>query len=210
MKKYLLVLFTITASIAFGQLKKGNMLLAGSLSINPSKTESPGGGSINKNMYAEAIPAFGYFVTDRSVLGLEVGYTYVKNTSELLDFSSLNRQSSISFAPFYRHYFSFSDKVAFFLHGKFQTSFGTEKYSQSNFDGTSTGSENDLFSIGASIKPGFSFFLSDKWGVEGAFASFGYTHSVQKPDSGLANGKRDSFGLNYSNFALGVTYYINR
>jgi outer membrane immunogenic protein len=219
MKKIVLFAFILFSCTAFGQLKKGNVFINGSLSITASKQETLQlQSSTNKTSGFSIMPRVGIFISDKMALGLGIGYYYAKTADTYYDNSgtgSTNRFKAygLSISPFLRRYFSLGDKVVFFLDGRLNLGFGNSSNDYFYLN-TYTGqvqtisASNDTFTTGVALKPGVAFFISPKWGLEVSFANLGFDYF--KPTGSDLESYRFTFshGLDALNF--GAAFYFNR
>jgi outer membrane immunogenic protein len=216
MKKLLFLFLILFCFInTFAQLKKGNLLINGTLSGSISKQQtSTFSSSSFKTSGFSVQPRVGFFYSDKMVLGVGIGYNYSKTNSSSPSSIYLNRAYTYSISPFVRRYISMGDKVAFFIDGRLNIGFGNTLSTNPFFDpntgvsGTTT-SDSNTFTGGLAIKPGIAFFISEKWSAEATFANFGFDYNKTK----YSNSKSYNLNLNYSGlnaFAFGVSYYINR
>jgi hypothetical protein len=218
MKKIVLFSFVLFSSTAFAQLKKGNTLINGSFSITASKQENlqlqP---SMNKTSGFSIMPRAGIFISDKTALGVGIGYNYVKTEYAYDNFgspsTSQQKTDGFSISPFLRRYFALGDKVAFFLDGRLIFGFGNSSSEYHLFDGF-TGQvqvislSNDTFTTGVAAKPGVAFFVSPKWGLEVSFANLGFDYSKARDSDSESYKFNFSHGLDALNF--GAAFYINR
>lgn len=217
MKKLISIAMVLSSTLCFSQLQKGNILIGGGLGVSKSKSEAsyPGYIYTYKTTSFDITPRIGYFLSNRSAIGLEPGYSFSKYESGTNPQAmAITKTSTASIKPFYRYYFPIGDKVAFYLHARAGVSFGKGSITNSYFD-TNSGTvtkqtqKSDIFGQQVSVSPGVAFFLSPKWSIESIVTALSYEHSKQKIKGG------DSATSNYFNFYhnvfnLGLVYYINK
>jgi len=224
MKKNITALFLIITCFAFGQLKKGNYVTGGSLLVHPSKETNISGAlsPITKTLDLNISPRLGIFISDKIALGVELGYSYLKNefnypnTNGYYVTNSSSKSSSFTVQPFFRNYIPVSEKISFFTHSTAGISFGVRNIEYLFLDPNdgrvlTQKYKYDAFSGAISLSPGIAFFISPKWSAEATFASLGYRFSNNKPQSGDTAKSYDFiFNYGFSAFNFGVAYYINR
>jgi len=171
MKKILFVVLLVSGVVAAqAQTSKGSMTIGGDVSIQ--NTSVSGGSSVNSTTFS---PSFGYFLADKIVLGAALGVT---NTSV----SGGASNNTFSIAPFVRFYkFTSDDKFAFFGQGSVGYS-------------TATG-QNSVVSI--SIRPGFSYFFTQKWGLDFVLPGLAYSNGNNTTSFGLTASLSPSLGFRY-------------
>ena len=221
MKK--LVFFTIVLALtaSFGQqpikdqltIEKGTWLLNGNLSFSYSNSESENFESNNNESNAQRLnisPTIGYaFSTDwLAGVGIGFGYGNFKNTSIIegqSDESLKSKQYAFDLFPYVRKYLSVGKNLSFFLQGEVRYTKLWSDFEQENFQEVSENS-NNLFT---GLRPGFTFFIVDKFALETTIGSFGYSRTKSERDGQYRNSS-DFFGisLNSSDLLFGLSYYF--
>lgn len=220
MKKTLVALLFVTTLSANAQLVKGTKQIGGYLNVFSTKTENdssyPFDSPKNSSQSFQLSPTLGVFLTDHIVLGGSVSFGLTKQTSSYIDGitgdenKNTYKGKSINLGPYIRFYKPLGESAALFLQGNAQVGFGKTK---------SEGLENDVVrkstSFNLGIRPGFTFFLSEKLGIEGTFGALTYSWTKEAEDregsdetEGITNGF--NLSLNPNSFTLGIQYYFTR
>jgi hypothetical protein len=172
----LLLLLTIAVS-AHAQLNKGTWLLGGDLMFgNVADKNDKVDTLLAKSSYVYLTPRIGWFVSNKLVIGLSP--TYQHNYSNYKGNNSYEyRLSTFSIAPFIRYYQALSEKWAFSaefngMNINFSSSKQENYYAPKVVEYTSQG-----YQLGIFIRPGITYFISSKVGIEASFGSLGYGFS---------------------------------
>jgi len=182
-KLQLLVVALLASSLAFAQPEKGNILLNGSLNFDL------GSSSADVSTFTLGVtPKVGYFVTDKIVVGLDLGIAMNNSNDKASDIKT----SGLEFGggAFARYYVMPKDHFAMFFEGGVNTSFGSSSVETAgvSVDGPST------FSLNAGITPGISVYVSKKIALEANYGFLGYTSSSS--ELGGVKTSQGNFGLN--------------
>lgn len=207
MKKYLftLLFFAIAGSVS-AQVGKGQFYLGGSLNYNydeagtssvvtyPQGTTYYNNGKITNFQIS---PDFGFFLSDKWAIGIQVGYTrtsgtetntYVANDTTSTSFYSMDKYSSsaLGIGIHLRYYCMFTDKIGFFP----------------QFGITTTNDLNDFNSGNLAIggNPNIVFFPTKHLGINLGFGNLAYTRDYKSKTSDF------NLGLN-TNIGFGLNYY---
>lgn len=237
MKNSLSVLFVVCSiATVTAQFKKGNLQLAASVTtrsttIDGASTPTAGNTQTIKNKGTGANLLPGIFISDHSVLGLNLGYTssvyqYTTKSSNGTNDSYTQKQDDYAFGLFYTWYKPISEKFSFFLTVTPTYDFG-EMITKDNSESLNTTpyssefrSKNHQFLV--RVYPGVIFSVSKRWAVTGTFGTLSYANSFSKPTvaktsnpNGTINSyttRTNSFNLDLrlSSFSAGVLYFIHR
>jgi hypothetical protein len=206
----LLALFCLEAN---AQLQKGNIMIGGSLSFsnNSSEQDFATGFSSSEATSFRLSPKAGYLLSDRAVIGLGLGLITSMNEYTSNSSSQETRSKGLDISPFYRQYFSLSDKVAFFAHGTATLGFSKSKSkSQNGTDVDETEGNGTSYAIG--IAPGVNYFLNEKWALEASLGGLGYS-AGNSDTSGTFGSDIKSRGFNFNfgidSFSFGLKYFIS-
>jgi hypothetical protein len=214
-KALFVILLTFLWAQSQAQLSKGSIQVGGSLSMNSSssKNESTGVNDyFSKYFSLEINPKAGVFISDKSVIGLALGFS--NSSQKWNEGSDETKQSAsvISFGPYYRHYFPISEKVSFFLDGNAKYNTGKSTNSSNALLTNESKYKNNGFNI--SVAPGFNYFVSNRWGLVVSFGSLFYGSSTSKlkdsPNDQSSTYKGGGLNLSFSSFSLGLNYFITR
>jgi hypothetical protein len=216
MKTILLsLLLAITSLSCLAQINKGTVLLGGNLSFsrNVSKNTSP------MNKYSGEVntfslnPTLGFFVSDKWMAGLNIGYSNVNssNNNPLGSFPSESETNLnlLSVGPVVRYYQPVSDKISFFGQANMGFGFGKSTY-ESRYNGNSDTQEYNVSSFVIGLNPGVVFFLTRRIGLEASIGSLSFNRSSSKSESDDAEQENNSVGISFNptQLGLGINYYF--
>jgi hypothetical protein len=208
MKHTLFVVLLLFSSSLYAQLAKGNMVLGGSLGYNSQHDRSydPNGYPYSGESTSTTIsPKAGFFISDKSVVGLALSYTAQTSESVYAGIGSLGKteRDVFSFTPYFRRYKSLGEMAALFLQAEASLGFGTLKLS---------GTPYDLSTYSVAIRPGFNLFLTRKLAIDATFGSLAYEATKQSPENSKSSERSDKFGFNFnmSTLSLGAQFFIAR
>lgn len=183
-------------SIAGAQTVQGTLTVGGGISYSSSKDENIYGGEVKSSTFSFR-PSIGYFVVDNLVIGANIGLVSGKQeqgASEL-------KQSEFQVGPFARYYkFTSNERFAFMAEAGLL--FGSAKQ-------TSTGGfEQKGSSTSFYLSPGFTYFLTDKWGLDLQLQGISFYSS--DPNKDVDNDKESgvTIGAEFFNPTLGVRYFF--
>jgi outer membrane protein W len=202
--KKLLLSFILLAPICIGaqaQTTQGSLMLGGGISFSSSKNEGSEGDY--KTTSFAFIPSVGYFVVDNLAVGANLSLQSDKTTGGI-NGNYEAKQTSLAVGPFARYYiFTSNEKFAFMAEAGLL--FGSGKQESNNNNSTTKSSSVNFY-----VSPGFTYFLTDKWGVE--LQLEGLTYSSYDPNKDIENDKRSGFGLgvDFFNPSLGIRYFIGK
>lgn len=208
MKQVIIIVLLLCSSSLYAQLAKGNIQLGGSLGYNSQHDRSydPNGYPYSGESTSTTIsPKAGFFISDRSVVGLGLSYTAQTSDAVYAGIGSLGKtdRDVFSVVPYFRSYKSLGEMAAFFIQAEASLGFGTLKFS---------GTSYDLSSYGFAVKPGFNLFLSRKWALEASFGSLAYEATKQSPENSKSSERSDKFRFNFNmaTLSLGAQFFIAR
>ncbi|CAM1348948.1 outer membrane beta-barrel protein [Tenacibaculum halocynthiae] len=151
-------------------------------------------------------PKLNYFIGDNLSLGFGIGYNY-RNNDNTDNNQNLTTQNTNTFSfnsYIKKHYFIVSN-LSFFLQGEVNYQTGKTKTIFQNSSNIPTSDINTFF-IG--IRPGVSYFLTNKIAIQAYFGSLGYTNTTIKNGTSFKeNQNRFDLNLNSSQLIFGMSYY---
>ncbi len=181
MKKQLLfTTLVLTTMISFAQTQKGNFMIGGDFSFS-----SDGGGSITTTNSSKTqtvdqkarinwnfSPTVAMFMKDNVALGgqLLIGSTN-QDQAKSTDGKTIENVASLDFglSAFYRKYKPVSDR--FFIYWQGGLGIASSSWVKRVPDATSQsalidGNKVSSFGYGINLTPGFTYFVSPKWGID--------------------------------------------
>jgi hypothetical protein len=210
MKKLSLIMMALIATITLSaQPEKGNIFLGGNLNlgfgssntkVDGDKTDGP------KTFNFNVQPSVGYFLSDKVVAGLRLGYsTSVEKVTDNSDNVYKDLNNSFGVGAFARYYIMPVEKMGFFFEAAVMTGFGSSavKVNDDKTDGPKT------FNLNAGISPGIAVYVSNRVALEAQYGFLGYNSFTRTTDAGGVEIKNNSsnFGLsvNPNTFRFGVS-----
>ena len=219
MKKhfYLLLCFFAIAYASQAQIKKGDILLGGTLSFNTQKT-TPDNNYPNpayKQTYFNIIPSIGKAIKDNLLAGFDLTFTGSNNTQGSGTGSYTNKIHNYGAGVFLRQYKPLGSGFAIFMQTRFGGSYNTQK---NQMDGATYPYNNIKgYSFDLSFYPGIAYAITKRVQLETGFANLvdvNYAHSKNTVTTGVNNdvlstAKSNSFGISTSlssnfGFAVGI------
>ncbi len=202
-KQLLLLIITILPMVLSAQRQKGVKVLEGNVSYYLSNSEDFDLYSLETDKYKSQqfsiSPKIGWFISESSVLGVGLGYNFTKYES-----LSESKVNLFSISPYYRNYKKITEKLFYTTSVELALGYGKESSSQ----------EATIVTYGFNVRPGLSYFLSDKWTLKANFGSLYYQETTRKITEGVDNMEpklKDTdfgFNLNMESFSLGIGYYF--
>lgn len=214
MKKLLIITFLLTFGIIIGQekeekliIQKGTWNFGGEFSIHFANSENIQDAKIeNDRINFGFSPNFGYTLENNLLIGLGLGYSYLKDKNDYNDSDRYDATSkTYSVFPYIKKIIPIGNKFAFFLQGEFRYS----KYKNDFVENTSLIQHRSGDTFFAGIRPGITYFLTKKIALEANIGSLGYSTS-KYDDNYPEEGKTNSFdfNLNSSNLNFGLSLYL--
>ncbi|SNR39549.1 outer membrane beta-barrel protein [Lutibacter flavus] len=215
MKKLLIIGLLVTFGISFGQEKeensnvqKGTWNLGGNFTLNNSSSEINNNSSNTENnqFYVGFYPRVGYAINNNLIIGIGIGYEYHNNKNYYSETESYNSdQNGIVVFPYIKKYFNVNEKFSFHLQGEFRVS---KSWNDNNSSINFNSYEENNSSLFVGIRPGITFFLTEKIVLETSIGALGY--STGKNESNNREGKFNSFNFNFNsnNLLLGLSYFF--
>jgi hypothetical protein len=173
--RYILLLFISGLSLSlFAQIdktiKKGNVLLGGSIGAGYSTSKSDYSDSDYKNYYLSFSPGMGYFLIDNLAVGLHLPLSY-----DLSKYSDITYKTfRIGFGPYLKYY---SDKGIFL--GLEISVLGSFNDNESDSEFSSSTYKYIVYEINPCI--GYAFFINQKVSLETSL-NYQYQRMVSEAD----------------------------
>lgn len=205
-----LIFLLFFTGMASAQINAGAALLTGTVSYSMTTTDSDlSPGEIESSLLNLRVNG-GYFVGENFVLGLNAAYHMKEESAYISVFPQPLKQVTetnlISVGPFARYYLMFDDRAGFF--GQADIGFGFGKRQVQEEPGV------DLTRIEAVLRPGMTFFLSDRWAVEGMFGYIGYLQNKEVYTTPAQSIETITTNLqvsfNFTTLSLGLAFYPGR
>jgi outer membrane protein len=182
---------------ALAQTSSGTVAVGGGIRFTSVTQET--GAQDSKTTQVLFRPNVGYFVANNFMVGVNLDLSSSKTKTG----TGESKNSGYNVGPFARYYmFTSNEKFAFI--GEAGLLFGSSKYTPTS------GNEQKGSSVNFYISPGFTYFLSEKWGLD--FQLQGIEFSSTDPNKDVDNDKRNTItiGAEFFNPFLGFRYYISR
>lgn len=218
MKKSLLLVLSLMllSTSSFAQLQKGNLLLGGNVNFQTSSTESDNlgvaGGNTAKSNSFFVSPLVGYFLSDRTVLGLKIDYSSSKTENLIFSGPSVIFENDrIGLGPFVRRYFPVKEWVAFY--GQAEVNYGSARHFQTNNSSSSSETKTRYVSFAASL--GLSFFPTQWMSIDVSANPLSFSSQKNQNILGGASGSETTtngfdFNLNSNSLSLGAHFFLNK
>lgn len=215
MKKHFYLLFFFFA-IAYGsqaQIKKGDVLLGGTLSFNTQKT-TPGDNSntvANKQSSFTITPSIGKAIKDNLLVGFDLNFTGSKNTQGVSS-GYTAKSNTYGAGVFVRKYKPLGSGFAIFMQTRLGGNYNTSK-NQDEF-AVYPSFKASGYSLDLSFYPGIAYAITKRVQLETGFANLvdvNYAHSKSTTTNNnvTSTDKSNSFNISTSlsnefGFAVGI------
>lgn len=188
---------------ALAQTTQGTISLGGALGISSSTDNITAGETKSTTVFVA--PSVGYFLADGMELGLNVAFS---NEKFEIDGDDAGSESETALGPYFKYYmFTSNENFAFTLNASLLFGF-TKSSPPSEVDADDVKGSSLQFSI----SPGFSYFFTDKIGLD--FQLQGLTFRKEDPntDSDADDDESSSFTFGVASFSpsLGFKFYFAR
>jgi len=189
--------------MAMAQTTKGTVSLGGAVGISSTTQQTGDGDDKTTNVFIA--PSAGYFLADGMELGLDLAFS---STDYEDGGDDAGKVTETALGPYFKYYmFTANENFAFTLRASLL--FGFSK--------SSPPSELDLddtkgSSLQFAISPGFSYFFTDKIGLDFQLQGIGFRNEDPNTDGDADDDKQTSFIFGVSSFSpsLGFKYYFGR
>ena len=231
------LLLAATPQLAQAQTSAGTLLLSGNINYYSTTSTvelyAPNPAQLPRNeTHSQQLvfsPAVGFFVADNLAVGLSAGVQSGRNSATqtsyigfgsppvLQTLTSSEQTRSLSVGPFVRYYHMLGDKAGFYgqLAGGYEHSYRKQQIDDYTPNpGAASYTSNGGY---ASLKPGFVFFPTPRFGLELTLGGVGYSRSATQsrdltsgatgPESTSSSFAAD-FGL--QTLTLGAAFHLGR
>lgn len=200
------------ASFTQAQIKKGSVLLGGSIHYSNSTGEEIPDIGKDKVRSISIGPAIGYALKDNLVLGLRIGYSNGKSNLDTRNFKASGYYGN----AFLRRYWNITSKFYAFANAEAGYGRSTGKLTQK--DNLIYVSRNKSWNVNASISPGIAYSVNKKIMLESTFlpllnVQYGKSTNKQTDLNYVSHSSSEQFQANSSltngqTFSLGVRFLL--
>ncbi|HTE30033.1 MAG TPA: outer membrane beta-barrel protein [Chryseolinea sp.] len=194
----MILLMAASSTAALAQTSQGTLSFGGSVTMSATKTEEANE-DVRRSTFLFS-PSVGYFVIDNLMVGADLTLSTSKEDD---GFGGDDKTHLFGFGPFARYYiFTSNEQFAFTAEAGF--GFGALKQIPDGQDET----KGTFFNF--YVSPGFTFFPTDKWGIDFQVSAINFT--ATDPDKDTDNDKFTSFQFGLTTFSpsLGIRYYLSK
>lgn len=206
MKKqfYLLGFFFAITLCSQAQIKKGDVLLGGTLGFFTQKTTTDGSGADNKQSGVNLTPGIGRAIKDNLVAGFDL--TYNGSSTIYTNYSSRNR--AYGAGVFLRRYTYLGSGFAIFAQTRLGGQYNTQK--DQNAGVPVPGNDTKGYSITASFYPGIAYAITKRVQLETGFANLVYAQYSHAKNTGIEDPATNTTYTNKTNgFSLQTSLTSN-
>lgn len=196
----IICLFTVAT---MAQTTKGTISLGGALGISTSTSETTAGDDKSTTVFIA--PSAGYFLADGMELGLNVLFS---KQSDELDGDDAGSTSETALGPYFKYYmFTSNEDFAFTLNASVLFGFSKDSPPSGDDSGEVKGT-----SFQFAISPGFSYFFTDKIGLDFQLQGIAFRKEDPNTDSDADDDESSTFIFGASSFSpsLGFKFYFAR
>jgi len=192
-KQFLIFTVCLLALTQFASAQDYKFFVGGSVGF-----ETSGNSEVDASRSSfEILPYAGYFVSEKMIVGLGLGYSGVKDADDSDNYTSTGL---FNINPFARYRTSPSEK--FGLYGEFGLNVGLGN-SKIVVGGNDAGTGNTT-NIGVYLGPGVDYAIADRWVINALWGALSYNNlSIKDVDGSSSN---FAFGLNPRNIRFSLNY----
>ncbi len=203
MKKLMLTVLLLAGALTVqAQTDQGSLMVGGGLSFS-SSTSKFGTTTSDPVTSFSITPRIGYFIADRFVAGLQLGYSTSNYNLFDDDENEEGNTRALAIGPYVRYFVPFGeDKFAFYVQGDFL--YGTARFKP---EGSST-DPDPIKTITAGISPGFTFFPAEKLGIDLQLSGFQFRNSSIGEGNTKISSTDISFGIESLSPSIGVNLFF--
>lgn len=202
MTRIVMLAFFLTGALAaFAQTSKGTISLGGLVSASTGTSKALG---VERESTSVTIaPGAGFFVADNMELGMNLFFGYGNDKA---DGDDLTSSRSAGLEPYFKYYlFTNNERFAFTLNAAMTFGFTKRDNPPDSFYPDATGKN-----FGISFSPGFSYFFTDKIGLDFELQGIMFSYSDPNNDTDDDEGTYLTIGAASLNPSLGFKYYFAR
>jgi hypothetical protein len=214
MKKILFIAAMALGTGAMAQVSSGNIFLTGNAGITTKggKVETTGGPVTittekPKEFGGSLGIGAGYFLTDNIAAGVNIGLSANKTT---FNDTTSSKSSEFNIGIFGRYYMPVSSN--FYFHGGLYVGMFTGKSSATSGSTTTDGPKVSGMNIG--IRPGFTFFPNEKFGLDMSIGNIGMQTRKSTTEAGplTTTDKTNDLdiGVDLRTVTFGIQYFLAR
>lgn len=215
MKKIITICACIVASITSlsAQIEKGDMLIKGSIGYNSLGNSTvydiTDEGHSNSLNLLNINPQFERFISDRSSLGISVGFVdaWIKRTDTYMQDNTSKSRNGVALyyvGPTYNYYIPLAKKFYLSINC-FLGYAGANTYSISVYDGEKEKQSSPSINMGvASITPMLNYFINNRWALTASFGNASLI--ILSKAEGDATTTTTYGGINWGQVKLGVGF----
>lgn len=202
----------LISSTMQAQIKKGSILLGGSIQYSNSTGEEIPDIGKDKIRSISIGPAIGYALKDNLVLGLELGYSHSKSNIDDRDFKA----SGYAGAVFLRQYWNITSR--FYAFANAEAGYDRSKGKLVRKDNVSYQAKTKIWTLNASLTPGIAYAVNEKVMLESTFfpllnVQYGKSDSQQTDNNYSSQHTTKQFRANSSltngqTFSLGIRFLL--
>jgi opacity protein-like surface antigen len=221
------LLLVVSAQSSFSQIQQGSILLGGQFAFQVSESED-GFVDLNNQIFLDdtkstnftIAPQIGFAVSEKVFIGGAISLNSVNTKGVNFNGFGNNEieisQRSFAISPFIRNYFSISDKFFIYLQGDASIALGRQK---TKYTGRDESEPEKVTALSIGVRPGLSFFVSNKVALEAEFGFLGYSQQKFKQELDFGGGntrtaestdKNYGLTLNTATFNFGISLYLGR
>ncbi|MDB5159279.1 MAG: hypothetical protein JWR50_3986 [Mucilaginibacter sp.] len=196
---------TQTLGLYLGYINNSNSITAADPANNLPVTQD------SKNTQVNIGPSYGYFISDRSELGVNLSYAHTKNYNAYSNNNGTNNsydQTNDSYGGsiYFKKYVLFQNKFGFRTGPYANYQHGINKYGSTPDPNLNAYNNNTSNSYGAGGTFELVYYPSKKMGIAANVANLNYTHVIAKGDVNY-KGKQDNFAFNFINNGLYLSIF---
>jgi hypothetical protein len=181
MKKhfYLLIFFFAITFCGHAQMKKGDILLGGTIGFNSQKSSSSNPSSYEQNAtLVNLTPSIGKAIKDNLLVGIDLTWAYIKTTQGSSPDVYTNKSTTYGAGFFLRRYKSLGNGFAIFLQSRLGGSYNTQKDEYESSPNPTYYTKGYAFDL--SFYPGIAYAITKRVQLETGFQNLvdaNYSHS---------------------------------
>ena len=199
-KSLLLLSIILLCLESNAQIMKGTSVISGDLYAQYRTNEDNAGTS--KYLDFSITPSIGYFLAQNFSLNVALSASYTNYTTPSALGDSKNNSLGYNFTPYIKFYKTVTDKFYLNLQVFFLYGLRDEKYTPPG----GSESKTSYTDMGMGIRPGFSYFVTDKIAFTSSLGTIGYSLTNDNTNDKKAGQFITSFGFNSLYF--GLSFYL--
>ncbi len=176
-KALIICVIAVSGIVLYGQPVAKSLFLGGNVSLYYQNEKNDENDETRKTTQISLSPKIGYFITERTAIGLKVGVSsLVQKRESNYDEDLKVTEAYFNITPLMRYYFT-KGAFGFFSEASCNIGFGKTKQSTSSYS-----EKGNITQVMVGISPGLYYYVHPRLALELSAGWFGYEYNSEEFD----------------------------